>query len=255
MSRAAGARAMASASRVQVVPQAALSEKELVEAVRALSDLDGPVRPGDPVGDLVVIRVEPAAGASFGRETEIEVLPAPRTLDAPWVELAILVDVSESMAIPWDAKHTRLEAARVAVSSFLSDPSNTVSEVSILEYAKDARVVVGPKPPRALTLGAAPKPRGRSDTAAAINAALAELAGRTRADRAQSIMLFTDGVGEVAELKVAAARAGRLKVPIHCLVFAPEVDEVFEEIAHASGGSVQQASYPLTIEFVHMPGG
>jgi hypothetical protein len=157
------------------------------------------------------------------------------------------------MALPWSAEHTRLEAARESLRSFLARPGGSVAEVAVFEYAKEPRLVAGPAAPETLALAPPPKAKGRSATGAAINAALATLAAQGGA-RAQAILLLSDGVGEVAELLVAAQRAGRLRIPIHVLVFAPEVDEVFDEVAKASGGTVQRAALPLVIEFEHDPG-
>ncbi|HUR67917.1 MAG TPA: VWA domain-containing protein [Candidatus Thermoplasmatota archaeon] len=244
---------MPGATRVQLVPPAAWDEDALVAAARGFAATGRPVRPGDAVGDLVVVAVEPQPGATLGDETEIHVLPTPPRPDATQVDVVVLLDVSESMATPWDAKHTRLDAARVALASFLQEPGGSVASVALFEYAKAARLAAGPAAPRELSLGDAPTPKGSSATAVALDAALAHLAGRLTPERAQVVFLFTDGVGEVADLLVAAQRASRLKVPVHSLVFAPEVDEVFDELAKASGGSFQQASYPLTIEFEHAP--
>lgn len=248
-----GLRAMPGASRVQLVPPNVWGEAQLVAAARALPAIQTPVRPGDAVGELVVARVEPAPGATILDKTELEIVPTPPRPDALRVDLAILVDVSESMGLPWDAKHTRLEAARVALAAFLASPGAAVETAAVFEYAKQPRLVAGPASPGDLTLGGAPRTKGPSATASALNGALEHLAARLPEARAQSIILLTDGVGDVADLLVAAGRAGRLHVPVHSLVFAPEVDDVFQEIAHASGGSFQRASHPLTIEFEHEP--
>lgn len=246
---------MPPASRVQLVPPEAWDEARLVEATRAVAASGRPVRPGDTVGDLVVLTVEPEPGATLSAATEVEIVPQPRSPDAPLVDVAILLDVSESMGTPWSGKHTRLEAARESVEAFLRAPGPSIASVSLLEYAKDARLVAGPSAPSELRLGEAAKPKGRSATGTALNAALAHLAARTTSERAQVIFLLTDGVGEVAELLMAAERAGRLRIPVHSMVFAPEMDEVFLELAQASAGSAQTAALPLTIEFVHEPGG
>ena len=244
------------ASRVRVAPLAALSEDALVHAARTLVPPRAPVRAGDAVGEsLVVLHVEPAPGAALVDETEVELAPAPRTRDAAQVEIAIVLDVSESMGLPWDETHTRLSAALAAIASFLKSPAANVEAISIFEYAKQPRLVAGPAKPREVSMVPAPQPKGRSNTAEAINGALAGLAARTQRDVSQVILLFTDGVGDVAEIVLAAERAGRLHVPIHALVFAPEVDSIFDAVAAASGGSVQKAAHPLTIEFVHQPGG
>jgi len=244
---------MPAASRVQLVPPGPWDEEKLLTAARAYRASGKPVRPGDALGDLIVVSVEPAPGATLGDATEVEVLPTPPKVDAAQAEVVILVDVSESMGLPWDAKHTRLEAARACVASFLDRPGGSVATVTLFEYAKTPRLVAGPTAPTEVRLHAAPTPKGGSATATALNAALAQVAAATPT-RTHVIFLLTDGVGEVADLLVAAERAGRLRVPVHSIVFAPEMDEIFEELAHASGGSFQPAGYPLTIEFEHTPG-
>lgn len=244
---------MPGASRVQLVPPGPWDEAQLVAAARAYAATGRPVRPGDAVGELIVIAVEPAPGATLLAETEVVVLPTPPVAKGTTVDMVILLDVSESMGLPWDAKHTRLAAARASLESFLEKPGPSVAMLTLIEYAKQARVVSGPAAPREIRLHAAPTPKGGSATATALDAALAHLTARLVPDRSQVIMLLTDGVGEVTDLLAAAERAGRLKIPVHALVFAPDVDELFEELAKASGGSFQRAGYPLTIEFEHEP--
>lgn len=244
---------MAAASRVKLVPPEAWDEVRLLEATRDLSVADRPLRPGDEVGGLVVVQVEPEPGAEGTDTTEFEVVARPREGATPSVEIAVLLDASESMSLPWSAEHSRQDASREAVAAFLRSPGAAVAEVVVIEYAKDVKVVAGPAAPEGLALPAAPKPKGRSSTGAAINAALAALAARG-GERAQSILMLTDGVGEVTETLHAAQRAGRLRIPVHVLVFAPDIDEVFDEVARASGGTVQKATLPLTIEFEHDPG-
>jgi Mg-chelatase subunit ChlD len=245
---------MPGASRVQVVPPGPWDEAKLVAAARAFQATGRPVRPGDAVGDLIVIAVEPAPGATLLAETEVVVLPTPTVANGASVDMVILLDVSESMGLPWDAKHMRLQAARASLESFLENPGPSVATLTLIEYAKEARVVAGPAAPGMIKLHASPTPKGRSATATALDAALAHLTSRLVPDRSQVIMLLTDGVGEVTDLLGAAERAGRLKIPVHSLVYAPEVDELFEELAKATGGSFQRAGYPLVIEFEHEPG-
>jgi hypothetical protein len=246
---------MPAARRVQLVPPTSLTEAQLIERARGLSPPDHPVRPGDEVGGLVVLRVEPEAGATLGPETELEVLPAPRRRDAPSVDIAILLDVGKSMAAPWDARHTRMEAALAALRPFLASPGESIASIAVHEFAKTCRLAAGPSPAGGATLPPPSPPRGTSETGAALDAVLAELAARSGPERSQVVLLLADGVGgSVDALRLAAWRAARLEVPVHALVFAPEVDPAFEEVAHASGGSAQQASYPLLIEFVHQPG-
>lgn len=243
------------ASRVQLVPPGPWDESQLLAAAKALVASGRPVRPGDALGDMVVVRVEPEPGAAMQDDTEVVVLPTPPIGDAPEVELAVLVDVSESMGQPWDAHHTRLQAARASLTAFLSAPSQAVESVAIFEFGKDARLVAGPAPLVGIQLPPEPTPKGRCATAAALDAALTHIAGRIGRGRSHAILLLTDGVSEVVDLLASAERAGRLRTPVHALVFAPEADEVFEELAKTSGGSFQRAAYPLTIEFEHQTGG
>lgn len=245
---------MARARKVQLVPPGPWDEAQLLAAARALVPGREPVRPGDAVGELVVVAVEPAPGAAMGDDTELEVLPTPPSGVGPEVDLVALIDVSESMGLPWDARRSRLEAAREAIASFRNAPGKGVATLAVFEFAKDARLVAGPAPPAEIALPATGAPKGRCHTATAVDAALAHIAARMTPGRAHAILLLADGVGDVGALQAAAARAARLHAPIHSIVFAPETDEVFEEIAAATGGSHQQASLPLVIEFEHQPG-
>lgn len=247
---------MHAATRLRVAPLTALSEEALVHVARTFEAPKKAVRPGDVVGDaLVVLAVEPAPGATLTPETEFDLAAAPRTRDAPKVEIGLLVDVSESMGLPWDKDHTRLSAALASISSFLKSADAAVESVLLLEYAKHAKVAAGPTRPRELGTLPAPRAKGPSHTAEALDAALAALAARSTPGVSQVLLLFTDGVAQLDELAKAAERAGRLHVPIHSIVFAPEVDPFFERLASETGGSVTQAAHPLTIEFVHQPGG
>lgn len=252
---AGGACIVHAATRVKLAPLAALPEDALVHVARTFEAPGKPVRPGDAVGEsLVVLAVEPGPGAALTGGTELEIAPAPRTRDAPKVEIALLVDVSESMGVAWDAENTRLSAAFAAIASFLRSPAASIDAVLLVEYAKHAKVAAGPAKPRELGALPVPKPKGPSHTAEGLDAALALLAARSRPEVSQVVLLFTDGVSQLDALAQAAQRAGRLHVPVHAIVFAPEVDPFFERLAAGSGGSVRQAAHPLTIEFVHEPG-
>lgn len=246
---------MPPARRVQLAPPDAWDDQKLLSAARSLPAGKRPLRPGDDVGGLVVLRVEPEPGAAVDEETEFEISPRPRAAEGAKVDLLVLLDVSESMSTAWSAQHTRLQAARESIAALLRAPGSSVSTVAIMEYAKDARLVAGPDAPASLTLPVGTQPKGRSATANAVNAAVSQLASAGRAGFAQAIVLLTDGLGQLRELKPAAERAGRLRIPIHSIVFAPEVDPFFEEIAGASGGTTQRAMLPLVIEFEHHPGG
>lgn len=245
----------ASARRVQLAPPATWDEEALVAAARRIKPSKAPIVPGDEMEGLVVLEVEPGPGVRMDAETEIEIVPTPRRANAPLVEVAIMLDVSGSMGQPWDAKHTRLEAARIAARSLLEAPSPTLAAVTVYEYARETRVISGPAPPGDVMIEALSAPKGRSLTGTSLNLVLADLASGSDPGRSQVILLLTDGVGEVDELRAAAMRARRLCVPVHALVFAPEVDEVLHELAKASGGSAQTAGYPLVIEFFHEPEG
>lgn len=243
------------ASRVQLAPPGAWDEEQLLAAARAVVASGRPVHPGDALGDMIVVGVEPKPGAAMLEDTEIVFVPSPPRADADVVDIVVLLDTSESMALPWDAHHTRLEAARASLAAFLLSPGAAVASVALFEFAREPRLVAAPAPPGEIHLGAAPTPKGRCATAAALDAALVHVAARLTPERSNAIILLTDSVGEVADLLACAERAGRLRAPVHSLVFAPETDEVFEELSHLSGGSFQRATYPLTIEFEHRSGG
>lgn len=252
---ATAARGMPEARRVLLAPPAAWDEPRLLEAVRAIPETTRPLRPGDDLAGLVVLSVDPAPGAAAGRATTFDVQPAPRALRAPQVDVAVLLDASESMALPWSADLTRMDAAREALSSFLHGDNAGVASVTVLSYARDARILATGIAPGSGSMIDAPAPAGPSRTDVALDAALAHLLAHARPDRVQAILLLADGIGDPDATLDAAARAGRLRVPIHALVFAPEADPVFAEAARLSGGSVQLAAIPLTVDFVHEPGG
>lgn len=246
---------MPAASRIQLVPPEPWGEEQLLHAARALTATGKPVRPGDAVGELVVVGVEPEPGATLADDTEMEVVPSPRRADAPRVDVVVLLDTSESMGTPWDARHTRLSAAREALATFLRAPGAAVASLAVFEYAKEPRLVAGPAEPSRVPAPPPSVPKGPAATARALNAALAHLAARAERDRCGVILLLTDGVGEVEELPATGERAARLRVPVHALVFAPEVDEAFDTLARPTNGTAQTATHPLTIEFEHQPGG
>lgn len=251
MTRGRGSRPMPTASRVLLVPPEAWAEEKLLDAARNLAPLTAVVRPGDELGGFVVVGVEPEPGSKVAPATELEIRPDPRAARGAVVDLAVLLDVSESMGDPWSGELSRIEAARKALDAFLARPQKGVGHVTVLEYSRAARVVAGPAPLGEAKLGDVPATRGASHTATALDGALARLAADARSDRCQSLLVLTDGAGEVSELRLAAKRAGRLQVPVHVIVFAPETDPVFDEVAQASGGSVQRAALPLEIDFVH----
>jgi hypothetical protein len=62
-------------------------------------------------------------------------------------------------------------------------------------------------------------------------------------------VLLTDGPSETPRLLAAAERAGRLDIPIHVVVFAPQADDALREVARRSGGTLERATLPLAIEF------
>lgn len=255
MSERGAAAPMAPARRVLLAPPEAWDEPRLLAAARAFPADAAPLRAGDELGGLVVLGVEPGPGAPLGKDTEVVIRAQPRANGAPRVDVAILLDTGASMAAPWDRAHDRLGAARACIQTFLASPGAGVEHVSLFEYAKECRRLAGPTRPAGIAPVDPSRPRGASRTGPAIDAALAQLAAEASPDRAQAILLLTDGIGDFDALLAAATRAGRLRVPIHALVFAPEVDVAFEALARESRGSVQKATHPLTIEFEHAPGG
>ena len=245
---------MPAARRVLLAPPAPWDETRLLEAARALPPSAGPLRPGDALGDLVVLGVEPAPGAAPDASTVFDLAPAPRPRAAPLVDVAVLLDVSESMGLPWSDDLTRSEAAREALSSFLAGGGAGVGQVSVLAFSREARLVAGPADHGSYATFRVPAPSGPARTGAALDAALAHLAGRGRPDRVQAVLLLSDGVGDAEEAMEAARRAARLGVPVHALVFAPEADPAFHDLSRATRGSAQVATLPLTVDFVHDPG-
>src|SRR5205823_1425902 len=117
----------------------------------------------------------------------------------------------------------------------------------LFTFARDARLVAGPFPPVALSKGSVdlPKPKGPSRLAPALDAALAHLAAQPGPARAR-ILVLSDGAGDPAPLRPAIARAKRLGIPVSAWVFAPDVDALFAEAAHDTGGHVEKAVPPLT---------
>lgn len=246
--------AAAPARRVVLAPPQAWDEARLLDAARALPQTGPALRVGDELSGLVVLDVEPAPAAPH-RDTAFEIRPRPRPADAPQVDVALLVDVSESMSLAWSQDLTRAEAAHEALSSFLRRGGAGVATVTILAYARDARVLAGPSPPRAMEAPPLPKPSGPARAGAALDAALARLCAEARDDRLQVVLLLTDGLGgSEAEARAAADRAARLGIHVHVLAFAPEADPLLEEVAGRTRGSVQLATLPLTLDFVHQPG-
>jgi hypothetical protein len=241
------------ASLVVLAPPEPWDEARLLAAARGIEPPAGrTLRPGDDVGGLVVLRVEPEAGAAAGLATALDVLAAPRRARGP-LHLAVLVDASESMGTPWDATRTRLDAAFETLRAFLVDERSPAALVTLFSYARDVRAMGGPIEPRSLRTFEAPAaPRGPSRTAHAVDAALAHLAAQSH-EGAQAIAVLTDGGGEAAPLRAAARRAARLRVPLHFLVFAPEIDPVLAEAADATGGSAAGATFPLTLDFPRPP--
>lgn len=246
--------AAAPARRVVLAPPQAWDEARLMDAARALPDAGAPLRPGDEVAGLVVVGVEPAPGAPH-RDTAFEIRPRPRPLDAPLVDVAVLLDASESMGLAWSQDLTRAEAAHEALASFLRRGGAGVATVTVLAYARDARVLAGPAAPGTLDAPPLPAPKGPSRTGAALDATLARLCEHARDDRLQVVLLLTDSLGgDEVEARAAAERAARLGIHVHVLAFAPEADPLLEEVALRTRGSLQLATLPLTLDFVHQPG-
>lgn len=234
---------MTAASRVVLVPPEAWDEDRIVKAARDLARPSSALRPGDEVGGLVVLRVEPGADLAPDASTVFEVRGGPRVTSGP-VHLAVLLDASESMGLPWSADHTRLEAARESLLDSLRGARERLSGASIFVFAKDVRLATGPLTAEALPrVGLEPlTPKGPARTGAALDAALAHLAGQSEPPE-QAVLLLTDGPG--AGLAPAAARAARLRIPIHVVTFAPTLDPELARVASTTGGLAQQASLPL----------
>lgn len=216
-----------------------------MDAARGLKPTRDALRPGDELGGLVVVRVEPGAPMAADARTAFELLATPRGgTGAP--HLAVLLDVSESMGLPWSAQWTRLEAARDALLDHFQTSAPNLSGATVMTFAKELRVVAGPAPSASIPSlkVEAVKPRGSARTASAMDAALAHLAAQSEAGP-QAILLLTDAGGDPKALALSATRAARLRVPVHVVVFAPEVDASLRALAETSGGSVQKATLPL----------
>jgi hypothetical protein len=241
---------MPPASRVILAPPAAWDEARLLDLARSMLLPEGALRPGDEVGGLVVIEVHPEPGAEVERTTVIEIAPRPRAARGATLDVVILLDASESMGQAWSPTHSRWEAAREALRSFLADSGHHLRLVTLFIYARQAQLVGGPIVSSQLEL---PElvPRGRSMTGTAVNAALAYLAANASAQSAQGILVLSDGAGEDAELERATARSARLAIPVHSLVFAPGVDAAFERLAKETGGSSQRATLPPSFALVY----
>jgi Mg-chelatase subunit ChlD len=216
-----------------------------MDAARSLVVPTIPLRPGDAVGELVVTRVEPENGSTPDARTVVEVRAQPRVLKGA-SHLAILVDVSESMALPWDATRTRLDAARDGLLAHLrAIPAS--GHVSLFTFARDTRLVAGPFAPSALAKGSLdlPPPKGPARLASALDAAVAHLAAQPGPARAE-ILVLSDGAGDPATLRRSVARAKKLGIAVSAWVFAPDVDALFVEASHDTGGHVEKAAIPLT---------
>ncbi|MFA5862483.1 MAG: VWA domain-containing protein [Candidatus Thermoplasmatota archaeon] len=231
---------------VAVPPNPRWTEQRLVDAARDLDVPRGIVRPGDALGDLVVVRVEPENGAVADDSTSVDVLAKARARRGP-VHVAVLIDASDSMGTAWSEGRTRLSAARDALGGFLSQPQSDAAVVTLLTYAKDVRIVAGPTQRAHTVPFELPVARGRARTAQAVNAALAHLAAQSH-EGPQALVLLSDGAAEVKELRAAAQRARRLGIAIHVVSFAPTVDTELEALAHATGGTSKLAIVPLTFD-------
>lgn len=233
------------ATRVLLAPPEAWDEGRLVDAARAMPRPSGPVRAGDDVGGLVVLRVEPESARGVDARTVFEVQAAPRVPSGP-VHLAVLLDASESMGLPWSGGESRHAAAREALVDSLRASGGRLSGASVFVFAKEVRLVAGPLTPAGMqgALLEPLKPRGPARTAAALDAALAHLAAQPGPPE-QAVLLLTDGPGDPAALAEAGARAARLRIPVHVVAFAPEVDEALHSLCKATGGAAQRATLPL----------
>jgi len=238
------------AARVRLAPQEARSEDQLVQAVRDLPTSTPALRPGDAVGDLVVLAVEPQAGLAIDPSTQIDITPTPRPLTGATVHLTLVIDTAASMALPWGSGKTRLEAAATVAQSVLGRVVPGLARVSLVRFAKDTDVLAGPVAPIDVKLPSLAA-KGSSRLGKALDDVLAHLTSDTLPEQAQAIILLTDSGSEPSAVEAAAARAARLHVPVHIVVFAPEIDPLLETLATASGGSAQVATLPLELDFVH----
>lgn len=245
---------MVAATRIVLVPPARWDEERLMAAIRTMPVPSGPVRPGDAVGDLIVVGVEPEPGAEAVTQSVVEVKPAPRARSGRLLDLAILLDAGESMSQPWSARHTRWQAATEALQAFLKEPGAPLRLVTLFIYARATQLVAGPVASSEVKLPEL-TPRGRSQTGSALNAALAYLAEHAEGRTPQAVLILSDGAGEQAELARAAERSARLGVPTHVLLFSPEEDEAFAQVAQRTGGTAQRATNPpsFTLQYEQPP--
>lgn len=243
---------MSAARRVVVAPREAWDEARLLDAARTVRLPRGALRPGDEVDGLVVTQVEPAPGATADASTVLEVRPTPRSRRGTLLDVAVLLDASESMGQPFAPGLTRFEAARQALRSFLGDPGRHLRLVSLFLYSRDAQLVAGPVASSGVALPEV-TPRGRARTGTALNAALAYLAEHATERTAQAVLLLSDGSAESAELDRAAARAARLGIAVHVLQFSPEEDPLFRKVADATGGTLTRATLPPSFVLAFEP--
>ncbi len=220
--------------RVVLAPPSSWTDERLLDAARALPDALPAVEVGDVVGELLVVRVEPSPAPS------IEVVPRNPPPPGARVDLSVLVDCGASMAERWSAEHTRAQAARAALEAFLAAKPARVASIHVHPFGASLAEAA---PPSDL-----PAPKGKARAATALQALLGRLAAEPTL-RAHAVMLLTDGPSEPDRLVAAAQRAGRLGIPVHVVVFAPKEDEVLAQVARASGGTIQRAALPLSIEF------
>lgn len=216
-----------------------------MDAARALPRPRAPLRPGDDVGGLVVLRVEPGAALAPDAATVFEVRGEPRAPSGP-VHLAVLLDASESMALPWSADMTRFEAARTALLDSLRASGERLGGATVFTFAREVRLVAGPLTPHGVKDAQVEpvKPRGPARTGDALDAALAHLAAQSEPPE-QAVLLLTDAPGDAKGLAAASARAARLRIPVHVVAFAPEADAALQKLAESTGGTAQRATLPL----------
>lgn len=245
---------MPAASRVVLAPPDAWPEARLMEAARALAPGKAGLRAGDEHAGLVVVQVEPEPGAVPDARTVFEVLGRPRARTGAKLDVAVVLDAGGSMAQPWSDGLTRWGGAKQALAAFLREHSPTLQSASLLVHAKTTRLLVGPLPP--MGIGASLEsvvPQGPSRPADALDAALTHLAANASPGTFQAVLFLTDGGGQAGALRDAAARAQRLGVPVHALLFAPEEDALFRDVARVTGGSAHLATSPPRLQVVYRP--
>lgn len=229
-------------SRIVLAPPEPWSEEKLLAAARALPEKVPDVHVGDAVGELLVVGVERA------EKPVVEVVPRGVPRATRHIDVTVLLDIGASMGERWSAQHSREEAARESLQAFLRQAPARVATVRVLAFGSDVYEAVPRMTPVAIREVPPATPKGKARAGRALQRALEGIAAEP-GSRAHAVLLLTDGPSEPAELRAAAERAGRLGIPVHVVVFAPQEHDDLARVASASGGTLQRAMLPLTIEF------